>query len=290
MQAMNYELAGPDDLPSAIGIASTINSGGRLLGPALAGILIGTVGLAPVFFVNAVTFGAIVVAMVLLRTDEMFTRRFAHVEVRLRDGLAYVWHHPTLRLTMAVMAVVGTFAYNFAIIVPSMIRFEFDASATALGVVQAVGGVGSVVGGLVAGSFHRPSVRLLGVVTAGFGACIALSALAPGLALFALLWLPLGIASAVFSTVDQTVLQRNTEPQLQGRVMSLFTIAWMGTTPIGGLIAGALIDTWSARVALGVGATAAVLSGVVALTVGRRGAHDHDVDARFDTAAATAVP
>ena len=270
MQAMNYELAGPDDLPSAIGIASTINSGGRLLGPALAGILIATVGMAPVFFLNAVTFAAVVVAVVLIRADEMFPRATHLTRARLRDGLSYVWHQPTLRLTMAVMAVVGTFAYNFAIMVPSMIRFEFDASPVALGIVQAVGGVGSVIGGLAAGSLYRPTTRVLGLVAVVFGACIALTALAPGLALFAVLWLPLGISSAVFSTVDQTVLQRESAPEYQGRVMSLFTIAWMGTTPIGGLIAGAVIDEWSARVALGVGAAATLLSGLVAVAVSRR--------------------
>ena len=174
MQAMNYELAGPDDLPSAIGIASTINSGGRLLGPALAGILVGTIGLAPVFFLNAATFAAVVVAMALIRPAEMFSRTANIAKVRLRDGLSYVWHHPTLRLAMLVMAVVGTFAYNFAIIVPSMIRFEFHSTPIALGVVQAIGGVGSVAGGLVAGSFYRPTIRVLGMVAAAFGAFIAL--------------------------------------------------------------------------------------------------------------------
>jgi predicted MFS family arabinose efflux permease len=263
-------LAGPHDLPSAIGIASTINSGGRLLGPALAGILIATVGMAPVFFLNALTFAAVIVAVAAIRVDEMYPRTSRATRARLRDGLSYVWHQPTLRLTMAVMAVVGTFAYNFAIIVPSMIRFEYDASPVALGIVQAVGGVGAVLGGLAAGSFYRPTTRVLGLVAAAFGACIALTALAPGVALFAVLWLPLGIASAVFSTVDQTVLQRETAPEYQGRVMSLFTIAWMGTTPIGGLIAGAVIDQWSARVALGLGATAALLSGLVAVAVSRR--------------------
>jgi MFS family permease len=270
MQAMNYELAGPDELSSAIGIASTINSGGRLLGPALAGILAGTIGLAPVFFLNAATFFAVVVAMALIRPAEMYRRTANVASVRLRDGLAYVWRHPTLRLAMIVMAVVGTFAYNFAIMVPSMIRFEFHSTPIALGVVQAIGGVGSVLGGLVAGSFYRPTIRILGMVMCAFGAFIALSALAPGLAIFALLWLPLGIASAAFSTVDQTVLQRASEPEYQGRVMSLFTIAWMGTTPIGGLIAGAVIDASSARVALGLGAAAALGAGLVALALSRR--------------------
>src|SRR5207247_4653426 len=95
MQAMNYELAGPEDLSSAIGIAGTINSGGRLLGPALAGILIATVGMAPVFFVNSVSFAAVLVAVVAIRGDELYARKSGHTPARLRDGLAYVWHEPT---------------------------------------------------------------------------------------------------------------------------------------------------------------------------------------------------
>jgi MFS family permease len=223
-----------------------------------------------VFFVNAATFAAVLVALAVIRNHERYVRNVGAATVRLRDGLAYVWHEPTLRLAMGVMTVVGLFAYNFAIIVPSMIRFEFGASALALGVVQAVGGIGSVLGGLAAGSIRWPTTRLLGLVATAFGACILLTAFAPGVAVFAVLWLPLGVASAVFTTVDQTVLQRESAPQFQGRVMSLFTIAWMGTTPIGGLIAGAVIDHWSARVALGVGATAALVCGAVALALGRR--------------------
>ena len=188
----------------------------------------------------------------------------------MRDGLAYVWHEPTIRLAMGVMAIVGLFAYNFAIIVPTMIRFEFGASAGALGIVQMVGGIGSVLGGLAAGTFYRPTTRRLGLVAAAFGVCILLASTAPGVAAFAVLWLPLGVASAMFTTVDQTVLQQAAAPAFQGRVMSLFTIAWMGTTPIGGLIAGVVIDTWSPRAALVMGATATFTAGMLALAVSRR--------------------
>jgi MFS family permease len=270
LHAMIYELAGPDELSSAIGIASTINSSGRLLGPAIAGLLIATVGTAPVFFLNAFTFAAILVALALIPNSARHPRATGSLDVKLRDGLRHVWHDPTLRVAMAVMGVVGLFAFNFAIIVPTMIRFEFHASAGALGIVQMVGGVGSIAGGLAAGMLYRPSTRVLGLVAAAFGACIFLSSLAPSVAAFALLWLPLGVASAMFTTVDQTVLQQSADPAFQGRVMSLFTIAWMGTTPIGGLIAGTIIDTWSARAALVVGATATVGAGLLALAVSQR--------------------
>jgi predicted MFS family arabinose efflux permease len=135
--------------------------------------------------------------------------------------------------------------------------------------VQAIGGVGSVLGGLMVGAIHRPSVRVLGLAAVAFGLTIAATAAAPMLLVFALLWFPLGIASATFTTVDQTVLQRTSDPQFQGRVMSLFTIAWMGTTPVGGLIAGALIDTFSARAALWLGAVMTMLAGAMALLTAR---------------------
>src|SRR4051794_15675643 len=271
MQALIYELVGPADLPSAVGITSTINSCGRLIGPAIAGILISTVGVASCFFVNAVSFAAVLVALFSLRTAEMFPRHTSIVKARLRDGFRYVWHDKTLRLAMLVMTVVGTFAFNFSILVPSMIKFEFHAGAASLGVVQAIGGLGSVLGGLVVGAVRRTTLRVLGLAAMCFGVTIAATALAPALVLFALFWFPLGMAATTFTTVDQTVLQRTSAPEYQGRVMSLFTIAWMGTTPVGGLIAGALVDAFSARVALGLGAVMTFLAGLVALTLSRPG-------------------
>jgi MFS family permease len=271
MQAMIFELAGPDDLSSAIGVASTIDSGGRLLGPAIAGVLIATVGMAPVFFANALTFGAVLVALALVRGVERHERIVPGGQpARLGDGVRYILDTPTLRLTIGVMVVVGTFAYNFAIIVPAMIRFEFHASPLALGLVQGVGGTGAVLGGLAAVSLHRPTTRTVGLVASVFAAAIVIAAFAPGVAAFAVLWLPLGLASAVFSTVSQTVLQQEAAPRYQGRVMSLFTVAWIGTTPVGGLIAGAIIDRWSPRAAMGVGAAATALAGLMAVAVSRR--------------------
>lgn len=265
MQALVYELAGPDDLGSAIGIGSTINNTGRLLGPGLAGVLLATAGMATVFFLNALTYAALLVSLVLLRHVPRGPRISTGSRANLRDGLRYVWHEPTLRLALVVMAVVGTFAYNFGALVPAMIHFEFGASALAVGVVQGVGGVGAILGGLFAGSLHRPTTTMLGAVATCFGATILASALAPSVAVFALLWLPLGLASAVFTTVDQTLLQRESAPEYQGRVMSLFTVAWMGSTPIGGLISGVVVDVWSTRIAFGLGASMTMLAGLAAL-------------------------
>ena len=272
-QAMNYELVGPTDVPSAVGLQGTIMATGRLVGPAIAGILMATAGIEPVFFLNAFTFAAVIVALLMLRVDALFLRQPTKARARVRDGLAYVWTRPTLRLGLAVMFVVGTFAYNFAIMLPSMVRFEFDGGSVALGVVFSVSAVGAVTGGLAAAALYHPTVRTLGLVTIGFAVCVAATALAPGLAAFVLVSLPLGAGSAMFTAVTQTILQQASAPEYQGRVMSLFTIAWMGTTPIGGLLAGLVIDAFSTRAALGMGAVAALLAGIVTLGATRSWTH-----------------
>jgi MFS family permease len=269
--ALLFELVGPADLPSAIGLNSVIQSAGRLVGPAIGGVLIATAGLSVCFFVNAASFLAVIGALALLRRREMFAR-IRHTDRRghLRAGLRYVRERPDLRLALIVMAFVGTFAYNFMVLVPSMVKFEYHARAGALGLVQAISGVGSVIGGLVIASVGRPTLRLLGLATVVFGALIAGSAVMPELIGYALIWLPLGAASSVFSAVDQMVLQHGTDPAYQGRVMSLFAIAWWGTTPIGSIFMGVVVQEVSPRAALGLGAVAALAAGAVVLWVQRR--------------------
>jgi MFS family permease len=268
MQSFLYELSGPDDLSSAVGMASTINAGGRLLGPAAAGGLIAVSGIGACFLANAISYGAILVALHVLDVDALFPRRpTVGGPAKLRDGLAYAWRRPVLRLGLGVMLVVGMFAYNFATTSPSMIRFVFHAGAGSLGVVQGISGIGAVLAGVVAAGIRRPSTRLLGLTSIAFGLLIVATGAAPNLVVFGMLWFPLGMASAAFMTVIQTVLQHHAAPEYQGRIMSLFMIAWLGTTPIGGLLLGRLIDATSARVALGVGGAATFLAGVVAVVV-----------------------
>ena len=269
--ALLFELVGPADLPSAVGLNSVIQSAGRLAGPAIGGVVIALSGLSVCFFANAASFLAVIGALLLLRHSEMFARiRHTDRKGHLRAGLRYVRERQDLRVALVVMAFVGVFAYNFMVLVPSMVKFEFHAGAGALGVVQAISGVGSVIGGLVIASVGRPTLRLLGMATIAFGLLIAGSAAMPELIGYALIWLPLGAASSVFSAVDQMVLQHGTAPEFQGRVMSLFAIAWWGTTPIGSILTGVVVQEVSPRAALAVGAASALLAGSVVLWMRRR--------------------
>lgn len=261
-QVLLYELVGPEDLANAVGLNATLTATGRLLGPATAALVIATLGLAACFFANMVSFVAVIAAIVRIRPVTMYPRRVAHGAVRIRDGLTYAWQTPVLRRCLVAMAIAGTLTYNFQQSVPSMIRFVFHAGTGSLGLVQAVAGLGSVIGGLAIAAASSPNSRMVGVAAIVFGAFVAATAFAPTIFLFGLLWLPCGIASTAYTSSTQALLQRRAEPAFQGRIMSLFAIAWIGTTPIGALVQGVVIDRWSARAGLALGAAAALVAGV----------------------------
>jgi MFS family permease len=267
-QALLYELVGPDDLASAIGLNGTLSATTRLLGPAAAGLVIANFGIAACFYANAVSFGGVIVAIAFLRTAEMFPRRATTGQVRIRDGFTYAWRTPALRRGLLAMAIVGTLAYNFAQSVSSMVRFVFHSGPGALGLVQTVSAVGSILGGLAVGALARPTCRWVGIAAIAFGLCIAAACVAPTLPVFAIIWLPAGAGSGLYLAATQSLLQRGAAPEYQGRVMALFSIAWIGTTPVGAPLMGWVIDHWSARFGMGVGAASALIAGAY-LILGR---------------------
>lgn len=265
-QALLYELVGPDDLPSAVGLNGMQNATTRLMGPGLAALAIAQWGIAACFYANAVSFLAVVVAIGGIRRSEMYPRHAGRARARIVDGIRYAWHRPVLRQGLLGMAVVGTMAYNFALTVPSMIKFVYGGGATALGVAQVVSGVGSVTGGLIAASVVESTTRKVAVATLAFGTAILAGTLSPTLLVFVIIWLPGGAASAIYTSTTQALLQQHAEPEYQGRVMALFSMAWMGSTPIGASLLGWVIDTWDARVAFGVGAVSTLLTGALLLS------------------------
>ncbi|MCY7300597.1 MAG: MFS transporter, partial [Ilumatobacteraceae bacterium] len=158
MQAILFQLVGPDLLPSAVAANSTINSMSRLIGPAIAGVLIATVGIGTCFFVNAASYFVVIAALVGLRTNELVDRPLAgRTKGKLREGFAYVRSQPDVRRTLLVMAVVGTVALNFQTTTPSMVRFEFDLGAGSIGIAMSVSAIGSILGGIyIAGVTPHP--------------------------------------------------------------------------------------------------------------------------------------
>jgi MFS family permease len=269
--AMRYEVVEAEDLSSAIGLGSTTMSVGRLVGPAVAGILLATTDAATCFFVDASTFLFFVVMLVLIRPGELRPRRAAdRTSVKLRDGLRYAWERPMLRLVLASVAIVSMLAYNLALMIPAMTRIEFGGSSTAYAVVATTTGLAGLIGGVAAAGIVRPSVRIFGWLGIGFGVPLLASTFSPLVAVFAVFFLGVGFASAAFWAVAQMLLQHGTDPEYQGRVMSLYTVAWGGTTIFGALAMGALIDAVSARAAMAVGGVTTLVVALVLLRWARR--------------------
>ncbi len=266
-QAFLFEMVGPDHIPSAVSLNATTNSAGRMVGPALAGLVIAVAGTGPCFIVNAGSFLLVVAALLRLSVPDLVPRRATTGRPGLVAGLRYVWHEPVLRRTLMAMAVVGCFSYNFQTIMPSMIRFVFERGSGTFGIADGINGGFAVIGALLVGGVRHPTVRMVGVVAVLFGAALTFSSTAPTLAIFMLSMPFFGLAVSAFSTTVQAVLQRSSAPEMQGRVMALFTLALLGTTPVGALISGWLIETYSARVAMGMGAVAALSTGLVLLAL-----------------------
>ncbi|CAN5712231.1 MFS transporter [soil metagenome] len=279
MQAILFQLVGPDLLPSAVATNSTINSVSRLIGPALAGALIATVGVEVCFLLNAASYLVVIGALVALRTTELVPRPLlGRAKGKLREGFAYVRSRPEVARPLLVMALVGTVALNFPTTFPSMVRFGFHRGAGSVGTAMSVSAIGSILGGVYIAGVEPHPRRTLAIALAGFGTtCLAL-AVAPTFWTFVAMSTVLGFASASFQSVNTVVVQQATEPAMQGRVMALHQMALFGSTPIGALAMGWIIQASSPRVPFALGGLSALLCAGAVLAYGgsrmarRRGA------------------
>ena len=260
-QSFVIEMVGPERVVNAVSLNSVIVHTARIAGPAVAGAVISLWGVGPCFLLNAVSFGAMVVAL-----RGMDARQLADVPPAsggrgaLRAALRYVRATPALRVPLLMMALVGTLSFNFLVVLPLLARFTFDAPASGYAWLMSAMGVGSVIGALAAGARGRVDDRLLIRSAAAFGALILVLSLAPTLHVAALALVPLGAASVTFAAGVNSSLQLAVTPEMRGRVMALYSIVFLGTTPIGGPLSGWLAETWSPRLALVVGGAAALIA------------------------------
>ena len=226
---------------------------------------IATVGLAPCFVINALSYLTLIVALALMDTDDL---EAAPISPRrpgqLREGLRYVWATPSLRTTLLVMAVIGTFTYEFQIVLPVLARSTFDADAGGLSLLLAAMGLGSVVGGLVAAGTITPSSRRVAVAGLTLGLLVGVAAMMPTLVTTAIVLVAVGAASITFITLVNSTLQLTAAPAMRGRVVSLYAVALLGTIPVGGPIMGALAGWAGGRAALLAAGAVAVATVAVA--------------------------
>ena len=212
------------------------------------------------FVINAASYLVVIAALVALRGSELVARPLAgRAKGKMREGFAYVRTHPDVARPLLVMVVVGTVALNFPTTFPSMVRFGFHRGAASVGIAMSVSAIGSILGGIyIAGVKPQPR-RTLAIVLVGFAAaCLALS-VTPGFWPFVTVSIVLGFASASFQSVNTVVIQQATEPSMHGRVMALHQMAWFGSTPIGAVLMGWIIQISSPRVPFALGGLSALL-------------------------------
>jgi MFS family permease len=271
-QSFFAEMVRDDDLTNAVSLNSAVMTGTRVVGPALAGALISTAGLAPCFLVNGISYLAVIGGLLAMRPGELRRPRVASGAGGVRDGLAYVWRTPELRIPLALMAAVSVLSWNFTVLFPLLAQGPFHGGAGTFGLLLSAVGAGSLVGSLAMARLERPSLARVGWAAVAFGVLSTAVAAAPGVREALPLAALLGVASMVFMIGTNSSLQIAARPELRGRVMALYGIVFLGGTPVGGPLAGFLAERLGPREALALGGAAAVLAGLAGLSrMARRG-------------------
>jgi MFS family permease len=260
-QTFVMEMVGRDDLPNAVSLNTVVMNASRVVGPAIGGLVIILVGLEACFFVNAASYVAVVVGLSLMRSSELHTTEpVVRAKGQIRDGFRYVWERPPLRNTLLAMAVIGIFAYNFQVTLALLASTTFHGGAGTYSLLTSCMGVGAVAGGLVAAHRARPTPKLLHGLALLFGALLGAVAFAPTLVVAAVLIVFMGAASIGFIATANATLQLQADPAMRGRVMALYAMAFLGSTPIGAPLVGAIAQWSSPRVAIAVGSAATLVA------------------------------
>jgi len=256
-QSFAIEMVGPDRVVNAVSLNSVLIHSARLIGPTLAGLLIVAVGVEPCFALNALSFVAMFFALwrmdpALLRTPPPAERESGAV----RAGLRYVRRTPELAVPLGLMALVGTLGLNFQVTLPLLARFSFGGGPSAYAALVSAMGAGSVAGALLTGAHGRTDGRLIAGAALAFGLVAGLAALMPSLALEIPVLALLGASAVTFAASINSSLQLSVEPEMRGRVMALYSVVFLGSTPIGGPLVGWLSQAYDPRLALLLAASA----------------------------------
>lgn len=265
-QVFVSELVGQEHLSNAVGLNSTSFNAARMLGPAVAGILIAAVGTGWVFLINAVSFLAVLTSLCLLRVHELHrTDRPGPSRSGLLEGFGYVWRRPEHMVVLLMLFLIGTFGVNFPIFISTMSVTVFHKGAGEYGLLTSIMAVGSVSGAFLAARRSKSRIGVLIVGATLFGTGLGLGALMPNYWFFGLALALVGVAAQTFTTSSTSLLQLSTEPAMRGRVMAIMLAIALGGTPIGAPIVGWVADRFGPRWALCVGAAAGFSAALVGL-------------------------
>ena len=266
LQAILTELARPDEIASAVGLNAMVQPLSRLIGPPLASLIIAVSSVQACCYVNAASYLLFLVSLGALRRAEMLPRQKAGSRKGMvMAGFRYARRDAVVGPVLLSMFFVGLAGFNFPMVMPMMAKFTFHVSQTRLSVPMACSAIGSLVGGAVVAGMRRPTVRMLGAGAAIFGVVLAAYGGAPSYALWVAVAFPIGIITAVYTTMVVQLLQQSSRPDMLGRVMALYNMAFLGTTPIGAVLVAWLASSFTARAPFVAGGAAVALTGAATL-------------------------
>lgn len=252
-QAFVVELVGREDLPNAVALNSMGFNMARIIGPSVAGLIIDQIDIAPTLMLNAISFIPVLIALLRLDVSALHTTppaRGGSPLKRLGEGLSYAWHTPAVLSVFIVVAAIGTFGYNFSIVLPLLARFVLHTSAAGFGSLGSFLGIGSLVAAITMAYAEHITMRRLLLGAGAFSVIFGALALTQVFAVSAILLIALGVAGITFATSSNTLLQLKTPDALRGRIMSVYVLLFMGSTPVGGFLIGVLSDTIGVQAAL----------------------------------------
>jgi MFS family permease len=280
-RAFVVEMVGDEDVNNAVSLNSALMTSARVVGPALAGLLVVIAGYGWCFILDALSYIAVIAAFLKMNTAELRVPPVAtRAKAQVRAGLRYVRTVPDLWIPLVMMAVVGTLAFNFQVVLSLFVTKTFHGGVGTFTILFSVTAIGSLMGALFTARRRSIATHDVIIASAGFGIAMLVLASAPNLGIAFPIGMAVGWTSIAFMTASTAIVQVRADPAMRGRVLALQAIVFLGSTPIGGPLLGAICDAYGARAGLVVGGAAALGAALFGSLAVRRNTARH----------ATAVP
>ena len=265
-QAFVSELVTDKDISNAVALNSTSFQSARLIGPAVAGVLIALIGTGPVFIINGVSFVGVILSLALIRRSQLVaTPRLAKARGQIRDGLRYVRSRSDIVVVLTMVFLVGTFGFNFPIFISTMSTVEFGRGSAEYGLLSSILAAGAVAGSLLAARRERVRFVIVVVGAGAFGVACILAAVSPTFVFFGAALVVVGFVSITMMNTATAYVQTTTAPEMRGRVMALYMAIFAGGTPIGAPVVGLVANAWGPRWSLAIGAAAGIVAALIAV-------------------------
>jgi MFS family permease len=273
-QSLTFEMVGPKELPNAVALNSGLLNASRIVGPALAGVIIAVAGVGACFLVNTFSFLAVLAALLLMRKEELYPvppDRGATLIAGTREGVAYAWRDRQIRIVLVVVTSVGLVGFNFNTMVPLLASDTLHVDAQAFGLLSAAFGAGALAGAIVTASFRRATFRAFTLGMVGFSVLLLVLAPVHEVRLAGLLLIGIGASFTLFTANANALVQLAAPDHLRGRIISLYLFAFVGFAPLGSLLSGWLVEVGGTRLAfavsglVGLAAAAYAAAGVAGL-------------------------